>query len=289
MSVCTVSIIIVNYNTKALCSQTIQTVLETVQNASYEVLVVDNSSEEQERYDAQDPHVIVFSGIENRGFGHACNWGARHAKGKYLLFLNSDTLLDPHALDDSIAYMEAHPDIGALGIRTTLADGRFDAGCKRGFPTPVNSLCYFLGLDRRYPNHPKFGGYHLTYLSIEETHDVDAVSGAFLLVPRDLFLQLDGFDEDFFMYGEDLDLCYRIKEQGKRVVYYAQAHMVHLKGQSGLSDKSPKVIQSFYQAMRLFYDKHYLDRYSCITTGLVHGAIRCKYYLAMRNNKGSNK
>ncbi|MDR3121068.1 MAG: glycosyltransferase family 2 protein [Clostridiales bacterium] len=312
-----VSVIIVNYNTRALCAQAIGAVSRAARGVGVEVLVVDNSSRPEERYSAELPTlpIRVFSGVENRGFGHACNIGARQAAGRYVLFLNSDTILDDGALDRVIDYMDrqsadnadggsapdgggthggdgggsggvsAHggsaPDgaIGVLGIKMLFSDGAFDHSCKRGFPTPLNALYYYAGLDLRFPKSRRFGGYHLTYLNPDETCDVDSVSGSFLLMPRALFLRLGGFDEAFFMYGEDLDLCYRAKAAGFRVVYFAGASMLHLKGQSGLLTQNPAVLRAFYDSMLLFYEKHYREKYGAVTAWLVRTAIRAKYRL----------
>lgn len=277
------SIIIVNFNTGRLCAQTIEAVLQNTKELGYEIIVVDNSTNPAEVYPVQQENVKVYSGLENKGFGQACNYGARQARGKYLLFLNPDTIVGQEAINKSLGYMKTHPDIGALGIKTYLPDGTFDHGCKRGFPTPLNSLYYFLGLDKMFPHNPQYGGYRLTYLSEHETNEVDSVSGAFLMMPRSLFEDLGGFDEDFFMHGEDLDLCYRIKQAGFRIIYYAEAQMIHLKGQSALNTGHKAVLRHLYYSMELFYDKHYHKRYNLLVSWLVHTAIHFKLNIALLN------
>lgn len=278
------SIIIVNFNTAALCRAALDAVRRTTRQVDWEAVVVDNSTDPAQLYADSDPRVRVLGGVENHGFGHACNLGLRQAQGRYVLFLNSDTQVGEGALDRSVAYLQAHPQVGALGIRTLLPDGSFDHGCKRGFPTPANALWYFLGMDRRHPHSRRFGGYRLTYLPQEETNLVDAVSGAFLLAPLPLLRELGGFDETFFMYGEDLDLCYRIKALGYQVVYYAGAQMVHYKGQSGLCSQNPVVIRHFYRAMTLFYEKHYQKKYPFFVGWAVHFAVWGKQRLALRGS-----
>lgn len=272
------SIIIVNYNTKELCTQTVKYVLASSvhETFSYEVIVVDNSSKKEEIFSLSHPNVRIFSGVENHGFGHACNIGASKAAGKILLFLNSDTIVEADTIQKSWDYLVNHPEIGVLGIKTLLQDGSLDHGCKRGFPTPFNSLCYFTKLDRCFPHNRHFGGYRLSYLDPDQTTEVDAVSGAYLMIPKEIFQGIKSFDESFFMYGEDLDLCYRVKQAGYQVVYYAGSTMVHLKGQSGLQSQNPIIIQHFYQAMELFYDKHYKKKYGVVMRMMVHGAIRAK-------------
>lgn len=282
------SIVIVNYNTKSLTAQTVDSVLQTAKETAFEIIVADNSTDSDQRYRNNDPRVTVLELAENKGFGHACNLGAAHARGDYLLFLNSDTIVGEAAIDRSAAYIRSDERIGILGIRTYLADGTFDAGCRRGFPTPMASLYYFLGFDKKHPDSHKYGAYHQTFLREDETADTDCVSGAYLMMPRPLFENLGGFDEAFFMYGEDVDLCYRVKERGERVVYFAGAQILHLKGSSGLRGKSKEIIYHFHNAMKLFYRKHYKKKYSIFVTAAVYLGIWAKYRLALRKRAKAN-
>lgn len=275
------SIIIVNYNTKALTTQTVRSVMDTTSGIDYEIIVVDNSSREKEYFNMDNPRVKVLSKVENKGFGHACNIGTNIAIGRYILYLNSDVIMQKDTLRNAVEYMDKSRDIGCLGIRTLLKDGTFDHGCKRGFPTPFNSLCYVLGLHRLFPKVKKFGGYTLSYLSNEETNDVDSVSGAFMMIPRTVLNKTGLFDESIFMYGEDIDLCYRIKQAGFRVVYYADVWMIHLKGQSGLHTKSPVVIKHFHDGIKRFYDMYYKDKHNFLVTFLMHSAINIRYVLTL--------
>ena len=291
-----VSVIVVNHNTKELCAQAVGAVRAAAQIASFEVVVVDNSTREQERMredDVRGCSPLREDGalgcsllrVGNNGFGHACNAGAAISRGRYLLFLNSDTILDGGSIDRAVAHMDADGEIGVLGIKTALADGSYDHASKRGFPTPANALCYFLGLDRRFPRCEAFGGYRLAYLDPERTADVDAVSGSFLMARRQPFDALGGFDEAYFMYGEDLDLCWRMKGAGYRVVYFAGASMRHLKGQSGLQADDPAVLGHFYCAMAIFYDKHLRRLYGPLMGVAVHAAILASCRRAMRRAK----
>lgn len=282
------SVVIINFNTKELTAQTVRSILQTVKEISFEIIVVDNSTNPDESYHSTDERITVLEKVENHGFGHACNFGASHAKGDYLLFLNSDTIVGEGALDRTVEYIRKHRDVGALGIRTHLADGSFDAGCKRGFPTPSASLYYFMGLDKRHPQSRKYGAYHQTFLPIDQTAETDCVSGAFLMMPRLFFNELGGFDEMFFMYGEDVDLCYRVKEQGKKVVYFAGAQIIHLKGESGLKEKSPQIIYHFHHAMKLFYKKHYEKKYIFLVNWLVYLGIFLKYRLTLLQSRRSH-
>lgn len=275
------SIIIVNHNTKELTAQTVQSVIDTAFGIDYEIIVADNSSIPKEYYVSKDERVKVIPNVENKGFGYACNIGANIAIGRYVLFLNSDTIMQPNTLKKSVEYMDSHRDVGCLGIKTILKNGDFDHGCKRGFPTPFNSLCYVLKLHKLFPNNKKFGGYTLSYLSSDKTNEVDSVSGAFMLIPKAVLNKVGLFDESIFMYAEDIDLCYRIKQSGLKVVYYADVFMIHLKGQSGLHTKNKTVIYHFHKGIKIFYDKYYKDKHNFIITFLMHSAINIKYILTL--------
>lgn len=275
------SIVIVNHNTKKLTNQTIKSVFDTTYGIDYEIIVVDNSSDEREYFTCNDSRVKVLSKVENKGFGHACNIGVNIAIGRYVLFLNSDTIMQKDTLKKSVNYMDSNRDIGCLGIKTLLKNGDFDHGCKRGFPTPFNSLCYVLKLDKIFKNNKKFGGYTLSYLSNDETNEVDSVSGAFMLIPKAVLAKVGLFDESIFMYAEDIDLCYRIKQSGLKVVYYADVFMIHLKGQSGLHTKNKQVIYHFHNGIKIFYDKYYKDKHNFLVTFLMHSAINLKYFITL--------
>lgn len=275
------SIVIVNFNTRELTKQTVDYVCRSVSDLEYEIIIADNSTSRAGCYDETDDRVKLIKGLPNKGFGNACNIGAEKAIGRYVLFLNSDTIVQKSSLEKCVKYMDEHHDVGCLGIRTVLPDAAFDHGCKRGFPTPWNSLCYVLGLDKLFPKDKRFGGYRLSYLSNEETCEVDSVSGAFMMIPQAVLARTKGFDESIFMYGEDIDLCYRIKQKGFKVVYYAEPVMIHLKGQSGLNTKNITVIRHFHDGLRVFYDKYYMQQHSKLVTMLMHGAINLHYGLSL--------
>ncbi len=275
------SIVIVNFNTKELTKQTIDAVCSSTQNIDYEIIVADNSTLPRESYYEEDGRVKLIKNLPNNGFGNACNIGAAKAIGRYVLFLNSDTIVQQGTLEKCVKYMDTNHQIGCMGIKTILPDGTFDHGCKRGFPTPWNSLCYVLGLDKLFPEKEKFGGYRLSYLSNDKTWEVDSVSGAFMMIPRAILTKTGGFDESIFMYGEDIDLCYRIKNMGFQVVYYAEGLMIHLKGQSGLNTKNKTVIKHFHNGLRVFYDKYYKDKHSLAVTFLMHSAINIHHCMAL--------
>ena len=270
------SIVIINHNTKKLTEQTVHSILDCNPKMTYEIIVVDNSTCDTERYVEEHDKVIIMPHIENKGFSHGCNTGAAQANGEYILFLNSDTIMQQNALEQSLAYLREHPEIGCLGAQMILEDGSLDHACKRGFPTPWNALCYFGHIDRLFPKIPFFNGYRLNHLDRSQIHQVDAVTGAYMMMPKKLYEQLGGFSETYFMYGEDLDLCWCIKNAGYQVVYYAPATCIHLKGQSGRASKNPVVQYHFYNAMLIFYERYYDNKYPKWLTGIIKWAIRQK-------------
>ena len=276
------SIVVINHNTPEVTKKTLISIRETIPLSEYEIILVDNSSDETRKIDPALAEHCLF--IENRGFANACNAGAAVASGNLLLFLNSDVLLSEGAVDGCVALMQGDPSIGICGIRTVLPDGTLDAGCKRGFPTPWASFCYFAHLDRLFPKSKWFGRYHMTYLDDVHTHDVECVSGAFLMIGRDLFASLAGFDEIFFMYGEDVDLCYRTAAAGKRVVYFAGATVTHCKGGSTSRNNSDRLIIAEHDAMRLFYEKHYAKKYPALNS-LIRSAISVKERMRLAKSK----
>ena len=275
------SIIMINYNMPKLTEQAVTSILSCHPALAFEIIVVDNSEDPAHRYSDHRPGVKVLDGVENRGFGNACNIGALHTVGTDLLFLNSDTLMHPGTLERCVDYLSVHPQVGALGVRTLLRDGALDHACKRGFPTPFASFCYFTGLDRIFPLNRRLGAYRATYLDETDVGEVDSVAGSFLMMPRHVFEKIGGFDETFFMYGEDLDLCFRVRQLGYGVVYNGQATIVHLKGQSGLHTKSKTVVFHFYNAMKLFYQKHYRRKYPAVLNAAVYCAIGLKYRISL--------
>jgi N-acetylglucosaminyl-diphospho-decaprenol L-rhamnosyltransferase len=191
----------------------------------------------------------------NGGYAYANNLGLREADARYSLLLNPDTVLPPRALSEMIAFMDAHPDAGVAGPRLVLQDGSLDKACRRSFPSPQISLYRLTGLSSLFPKSPRFGRYNMTHLDPDVTTEVDSVVGAFMLVRSEAIEQAGLLDESFFMYGEDLDWAYRIKEAGWKVYYHADVTVLHYKRAS--SQHSLKAQVEFYRAMLLFFRKHY--------------------------------
>lgn len=250
-----------NYNVKDFLSQCISSIHKSTTNLRYEIIVVDNASTDGsevifgEQSKSEDNFYYIYS-KSNLGFGKANNLGFNEAKGKYTLILNPDTLLEPDTLQVMYDYMESNPDIGTSGCKVLNLDGTFQSACRRGFPTPWASFCKLFGLQRLFPKSKLFAKYNLSYLNEDDTNDIDALIGAFMFTRTDVLKQINGFDESFFMYGEDLDLCYRIKQAGYRVTYYPKTTITHFKGESSKRSTLNET-KHFYDAMEIFARKHY--------------------------------
>lgn len=274
------SIIIVNYCTYDLTKQTIESVINKDHPFSYEIYLVDNASEDgsleklQEDFakEAADGLIKFIANTENKGFAYANNIALKLVKSGYVLLLNSDTIVVNGCFIKCLEYMEAHEDIGALGCKVVLPDGTLDKACRRSFPTFSVSSYRMLGLSRLFPKSKRFARYNLTYLDENETYDVDSLVGAFMLVRSEVVDQVGSLDEKFFMYGEDIDWCYRIKKAGWKIVYYPEAKTVHYKGTSSKSDRT-KVTLEFYRSMYIFYEKHYKTEYPWIITAITYLGI----------------
>jgi GT2 family glycosyltransferase len=254
----TLSVIIVNYNVKHFLEQCLCSVRKSREGLEVETIVVDNRSSDgsvpylREKF----PEVIFFCSPENLGFARACNAGLERATGKYILFLNPDTLLAEDSFRNCIRFFESHPDCGALGVKMIDGSGRFLKESKRSFPGPLTSLYKLFGLSRLFPRSSIFSRYHLGHLDKNSTHEVDVLAGAFMMIRREVLEKTGGFDEKFFMYGEDVDLSYRIQKSGFRNYYTADTTIIHFKGESTRRG-SLNYVRMFYSAMSLFVKKHY--------------------------------
>ncbi len=275
-------VVIVNYNVRDLLRECLASVFDSRGALAIQVCVVDNGSTDgsAEAVRAEFPQVHVIE-AENRGYAAGNNRGLRAfgLDGRqgapvptYLLLLNPDTVLPPAALADMLVFMEQHPGAGAAGPRLVRHDGSLDKACRRSFPTPPVALYRLTGLSHLFPRSRRFGRYNLTYLSPDLTTEVDSVVGAFMLLRAEALQQVGLLDEQYFMYAEDLDLCYRIKQRGWQVWYNAAVTVLHYKGQSSRQRSTATNIE-FYRAMRLFHAKHYADQTFFLTNWLICAGI----------------
>jgi hypothetical protein len=257
-----ISVIIVNYNVKEFLHQCILTLKESLKNFESEIIVIDNNSVDGSceliRRNFKD--IILIENKENRGFATACNQGLRLAKGDFLLLLNPDTMVQEDTISAMVDFFWKHPEVGAAGCKILNADGTLQLACRRSFPTPLVALPKMLGLNRLFPKSKFFGRYNLTYLNPDELTEVDAVSGSFLMFRRQVWEEVGGLDEIFFMYGEDLDYCYRIKKAGWKVYYVPYTKAIHYKGESAKLAGIDSFI-AFYKSMDVFVKKHFRKSY----------------------------
>jgi GT2 family glycosyltransferase len=280
------SIIIVNYRTYDLTKQTIDSIITKKHPFSYDIYLVDNASHDgsleklQEDFskEAADGLIKFITNEENKGFAFANNVAIKRASSKYVLLLNSDTIIMDNCLEECMNYMEADKQIGALGCKVVLPDGTLDKACRRSFPDVNVSFYRMTGLSHLFPRSERFGKYNLTYLDENEIYEVDCLVGAFMMVRSAAIDQIGLLDETFFMYGEDIDWCYRIKSTGWKVMYYGSAKIIHYKGGS---TKKTKLLYEFYRSMYLFYNKHYKAEYSWIVTDVTYMGIWGMYGLKM--------
>lgn len=276
------SVIIVNYNVKYFLEQALRSVLGASEGLDVETIVVDNNSADGsvEMVAEKFPEVKLIANKENTGFSKANNQGIEISTGEYVLLLNPDTVVEEDCFTKCLDFMEQHPDCGGLGVKMVDGKGQFLPESKRALPTPAVSFFKIFGLSSVFPKSKMFGRYHLGYLSDTETHVVDVLPGAFMMMPRKLLDQIGYLDEDFFMYGEDVDLSYRIQKAGFKNYYYPEVKIIHYKGES-TKKGSLNYVRIFYQAMSIFAAKHF-SKSSAQFYGLVISiAIYLRAFMAL--------
>ncbi len=253
------SVIIVSYNVSSFLDQTLATLDDSAREFEHEVFVVDNASSDDsvDMVRRKHPGVKLIVNADNRGFAAANNQALRLASGRYVLLLNPDTVLRRDTIATMIGFLDSHPDAGAAGCKVINPDGTLQLACRRGFPTPGVAFFKLAGLSSIFPKSKTFGAYNLTYLDPDKVAEVDAISGSFMMLRKEAVEQAGDLDETFFMYGEDLDLCYRIKQEGWKIYYVPDTEIIHFKGESAKTVPSIKSIRDFYTAMHLFVRKHH--------------------------------
>ncbi len=284
-----ISIIIVSYNTKELLEECLDSISTYSKNIKCETFVVDNDSHDNtaEFVKKNYPWVKLIESSKNLGFSKANNLALKKASGKYVLILNPDTKLTPDTLSSMKKFMDSSAtDIGIATCRVELANGQLDKDCRRLFPTPQLAFTHFSGLSKLFKKSAFFNGYYCGHLKEDEQHEIDACVGAFMFIRKNLLDKVGFFDEDYFFYGEDLDLCYRFKNAGYKIVYTPITKIVHYKGaSSGIKSHSKhlskasreskiKVLNESTRAMSLFYKKHYMDKYPKLITYTVLASIK---------------
>lgn len=293
------SIIILNYNSKNFTLECINSIKkfnkEEIEKGQYEIFVVDNASTDnsKEAFEKLVSINLIYNS-SNLGFSKGNNAAVSKTKGRYVLFLNPDTIVYKDTLSKMVDFMDSHKDAGAATCKLLMGNGKVDDASHRGFPTPWNSLMYFGGLSKIFPKSKIFNGYQMGWLDMDKTHEIDALAGAFMMVRRKAGDEAGWWDEDYFFYGEDLDFCYSLKEKGWKIYYVAEACVFHHKGVSGgirkeskeitTADKKTKILVTDwrYKAMKIFYDKHYKEKYPFFVNWIIKTAIELKRTKSLR-------
>jgi GT2 family glycosyltransferase len=281
-----ISALIVNYNGGDLLTTVVESLITSVSGLNLEIIVWDNASSDgsADRLAVRLPSVQVVRSRENLGFSRATNRQLEMARGKTILLLNPDAKPEVDAIRTLFDYLQAHPDVGAVGPRLVLPDGSLDAACRRSAKTLETYVFRMLGLDGRYPQHPRFGRYNLTYLDPGTLVPVDAFSGACILVRREALEQIGTkMDERFRMYCEDEDWCLRLRHAGWTLIYNPAARVVHYKGNSSDSSWRTRVRTAFewHRSVLLFHRKHLASKYPAPLNALVYGGCVALGAIAM--------
>lgn len=279
-----ISIVILTYNAKDFTLQAVKSLEdnypEEMATGKYEIIVADNASTDgtleffkEYKNKSKIKNFQIVDNGGNIGFSAGNNKGTSHSKGKYLLFLNPDTIVYKKTLNYLIKFMDSHPEIGASSCKLINQDGDFDINCHRGFPKPWNAFCYFSGIQKIFSKSKIFAGYTQGWKNLDTTHEVDAIEGAFMLVPRSVGEKVGWWDEDYFFYGEDLQFCYNIKKLGYKIYYVGEVSTMHIGGvTSGIKKKTRHIAtaniearrmlqKERFKAMKIFYKKNYQNIY----------------------------
>ena len=273
----TLAIIIISFNVRKLLQECLESIYRETRRTRFEIWVIDNYSRDDSVSMLKEtfPEVHLIENKENLGFTRANNQAIARCRSDLVLLLNPDTLIQDGALDKMVQFMDEHPEVGVSGCRVENPDGSLQLACRRSIPTPQVAFYRLTGLSRLFPHSQVMARYNLTYLDPNQPHEVDAVSGAFLLIRKSVVDQIGMLDETFWIFGEDIDWCIRAQKAGWKVMYYPEAHILHYKG-IGCSTNSRKTSYEFYRAMYLFHRKHFAKDYSALTNFFVYAGIGVK-------------
>ncbi|RMD94417.1 MAG: glycosyltransferase family 2 protein [Calditrichaeota bacterium] len=260
------SVIIVNYNVKEFLQQALSSLRKALQGLRAEVFVVDNASDDGSVQLVRDqfPEVKLILNQKNLGFSRANNLALKQARGEYVVLLNPDTVAQEDTFTKLLRFMQNHPDAGMVGCKILNPDGSLQLACRRSFPTPWVAFTRLAGLSYLFPKSRIFGKYNLSYLPENQVSRVEAISGSFMMMRRQVLEQIGLLDEAFFLYGEDLDYCYRTSQAGWNIYYVPETQIIHFKGESSKRSRLDNLLV-FYQSMALFVKKHFRHRFFFFT------------------------
>ena len=286
------SVVIVTYQSRDVLAAALDAVYGSQTQYKFEVFIVDNASTDgtadmvRTKYLSQPglaAKTVLLENTANLGFGKGNNLGLRAAKGDYLLLLNPDTKVAPDNFEVMLNFMKQHPEVGIATSKLIRANGELDWACRRSEASPWASFTRLFGLQALFPKSKLFGSYNLKYKSVDEATEIGCCTGAYMLMSREAYTRVGGFDEDFFMYCEDNDLCFRMRQAGFKIWYYPATYSYHFKGQS--SKQVPQaMVRAFHEAMWLYYKKHYLKKYGKLVGVMVHLAIKERMYRKLMGN-----
>ncbi len=279
------SVVIVNFNTCDLLRDCLATLRKDVEGTDHEIFVVDNASSDGsvEMLRREFPTVISMVNEHNLGFGRANNRALREARGTDVLLLNPDTRVEPGAVGRLQTALRTLPHAVGVGPRVMRADGRLDLAARRTFPSPIVALGRLSGLSRLFPRSRTLARYNRTYEDPTQPAEIDSGTAAAMCFIRERLVEIGFFDEDYFMYGEDLDLCFRLKQRGGRIYYVPDAAVVHLKGAAS-RQQATSMLREFHRAMWTFYRKHYLHGWPAVLAPAVWLGIWLRYLLILGSN-----
>lgn len=278
------SIVIVNFNVERLLKNCISSVYTKTKSILFDVWVVDNNSVDASVSMVRQnfPQVNLIENKENVGFAKANNQAITKCTGDYVLLLNPDTLIVQNAIEKVIDFMDENPTVGICGCKVLNEDGTLQFACRRSIPTPGVAFFRLTGLSRLFPKSKIMARYNLTYLDPDKPHEVDAVSGAFLMIRRKVIEEIGWLDERFFMYGEELDWCFRTKKAGWIVMYYPKAEIIHYKGECSKFNHRKAALE-FYRSMYLFHKKHFAGDCNPIINFIIYTGIFLKVLISWRS------
>lgn len=268
------SIVIVNYNVAYFLEHCLYSVRNALKGIEAEIFVVDNNSVDNSIAMLKEkfPEVMLIANKDNVGFSRANNQAIRISKGEYVLILNPDTVVEEDTFAKCISFMDSHKDCGALGVKMIDGSGKFLKESKRGFPSPWTSFCKMSGLTSLFPHSKKYANYYMGHLSEDEVNEVDILAGAYMIMRKECLDKVGLLDEDYFMYGEDIDLSYRITKGGYKNYYFPKARIIHYKGES-TKKASMNYVYTFYNAMVIFAQKHLTKKQTKLFSTLIKLAI----------------
>lgn len=280
------SLCMVTYKAKRVLEDCLESIYGQEHKVSFETILVDNDSNDgtAEMVRENFPEVKYIQNSENAGFQKGTNQALRVAAGRYLMWLNNDTVVQPGALDALVAFADAHPEAGVVGPKVLNSDGTLQKQCRRGDPTPWNIFAYFSGLWRLFPRSKFWSGYLLGYAGEDETIEVDACSGAAMMMRREVVDDVGPIDESYFYGGDDLDYCFQVRKKGWHNYYYPGAQIVHLGGQGGSRRRPYRLTYEFHRSMVLYFRKNLTGRYPLALVWFIYAGIWGHFALAMARN-----